>query len=155
MSELDDADLAFLRRAVELAGEAKRSGNPPFGSLLVSGGEVLAEATNTTLTDDDVSAHPELKLAVWAARSLSPEQARVTTLYTSTENCAMCSGAFVIAGLGRLVFAISGAQLRELRGPTASRSPRMAAREVLDAAAYPIVVTGPGLVEEGLAVHTA
>ena len=155
MSEPSDEDLTYLRRAVALAGEAKRSGNPPFGSLLVSDGRVLAEATNTTLADDDVSAHPELKLAVWAARSLDPEQARATTLYTSTENCAMCSGAFVIAGLGRLVFAISGEQLRELRGPTASRSPRMSARAVLEAAAYPIVVTGPALVEEGLAVHTA
>ena len=155
MNELGDDDLAFLRRAVELAGEASLSGNPPFGSLIVNGGRVLAEATNTTLTDDDVSAHPELKLAVWAARSLDPEQARATTLYTSTENCAMCAGAFVIAGLGRLVFAISGDQLRELRGPSASRSPRLLARTVLEAASYPIVVTGPALVEEGLAVHTA
>ena len=153
MTELSDHDLAFLRRAVALAGEAKASGNPPFGSLLVSGGRVLAEETTTTITDNDVSAHPELKLAVWAARSLDPEQARATTLYTSTENCAMCCGAFVLAGLGRLVFAISGEQLREVRGPEASRSPRMAARDVLGAAPYPIVVEGPGLVEEGLAVH--
>ncbi len=153
MSRLDDRDLEFLRRAIALAGEAKASGNPPFGSLLVRDGAVIAEATNTTATEDDVSAHPELKLAVWAARRLDREQAGATTLYTSTENCAMCSGAFVIAGLGRLVFAISGAQLRELRGPAASRSPRMTAEEVLASAAYPIVVDGPGLVEEGLAVH--
>ena len=66
-------DERFLRRAIELAGEARASGNPPFGSLLVADdGTVLAEERNTSLADDDITAHPELKLARWAARELGP-----------------------------------------------------------------------------------
>jgi tRNA(Arg) A34 adenosine deaminase TadA len=58
----------LLRRAIELAATARKSGNPPFGSLLAGpDGTVIAEDHNTSITDNDISAHPELKLAKWAA----------------------------------------------------------------------------------------
>jgi tRNA(Arg) A34 adenosine deaminase TadA len=105
-----------LRRAIALAAEARASGNPPFGSLLVGpDGSVLAEERNSTLTDDDISAHPELKLARWAASSLDSATAAGTTMYTSCEPCGMCSGALARSGLGQVVFALSGDQLGGLR----------------------------------------
>lgn len=113
---LDDASSALLRRAIALAVRARESGNPPFGSLLVDAtGTVLAEDTNTTETDRDVSAHPELKLARWAARHLAPEQVAEVTMYTSCEPCAMCSWAMERAGLTRVVFSLSSADLAAAR----------------------------------------
>lgn len=107
---------ALLRRAIALAAEARQAGNPPFGSLLAGpGGDVLAEERNTSLTDDDISAHPELKLARWAARHLDPETAAATTMYTSCEPCGMCTGAIARSGLGRVVFALSTEQLDALK----------------------------------------
>lgn len=107
---------AFLRRAIALAAEARRAGNPPFGSLLVGAdGAVLAEERNTSLTDDDITAHPELKLARWAARHLDPATAAATTMYTSCEPCGMCTGAIARSGLGRVVFALSTEQLDALK----------------------------------------
>jgi tRNA(Arg) A34 adenosine deaminase TadA len=112
-----------LRRAIALAAEARESGNPPFGSLLVGpDGAVLAEERNSSLTDDDITAHPELKLARWAARELDPDVARATTMYTSCEPCPMCRGAIARSGLGRVVFALSGEQLDSLR-PLGARPP--------------------------------
>lgn len=106
----------FLRHAIELAAAAREAGNPPFGSLLVGpDGTVLAEEQNSTITDGDISFHPELKLAVWAARELSPEQAAGTTMYTSCEPCGMCAGALARSGLGRVVYALSGEQLGGLK----------------------------------------
>jgi tRNA(Arg) A34 adenosine deaminase TadA len=106
----------FLRRAIALAAAAREAGNPPFGSLLVGAdGTVLAEQQNTTITDRDISFHPELKLAVWAARELSPEQAAGTTMYTSCQPCPMCTGALARSGLGRVVYALSGDQLDGLK----------------------------------------
>jgi tRNA(Arg) A34 adenosine deaminase TadA len=106
----------FLRRAIALAAAARESGNPPFGSLLVGpDGTVLVEAQNTTITDRDISYHPELKLAVWAARELTPEQAAGTTMYTSCQPCEMCSGALARSGLGGVVYALSGEQLNGLK----------------------------------------
>jgi tRNA(Arg) A34 adenosine deaminase TadA len=115
---MNESDERHLRRAIELAGAARQAGDMPFGSLLVGPtGEVLAEDRNTVLSDRDVTAHPELKLARWAGRELAAEVARGTTMYTSCEPCPMCRGAIARSGLGRIVFALSGAQLDALRPP--------------------------------------
>jgi tRNA(Arg) A34 adenosine deaminase TadA len=107
---------AHLRRAIELAAEARAAGNPPFGSLLAGpDGSVLVEERNTSLTDDDITAHPELKVARWAARQLDPATAAKTTMYTSCEPCGMCAGALARSGIGQVVFALSAAQLDGLR----------------------------------------
>jgi tRNA(Arg) A34 adenosine deaminase TadA len=115
---MNEADERHLRRAIELAAAARVAGDMPFGSLLVGpAGDVLAEDRNTVLTERDISAHPELKLARWAARELDAEAARQTTMYTSCQPCGMCAGAIARSGLGRVVFALSGEQLQELRPP--------------------------------------
>ena len=107
---------AHLRRAIELAAEARAAGNPPFGSLLAGpDGSVLVEERNTTLTEDDITAHPELKLARWAAQHLDAATAAKTTMYTSCQPCGMCAGALARSGLGQVVFALSGEQLDGLR----------------------------------------
>jgi tRNA(Arg) A34 adenosine deaminase TadA len=112
---ITDLDIDFLRRAIEIAADAVTGGDAPYGSLLVDArGEVLIEAHNTVRRDDDISAHPELKLARWAARELTPESAAQTTMYTSCQPCGMCTGAIVRSGLGRVVYALSTEQLIEL-----------------------------------------
>ncbi|MCO5972458.1 nucleoside deaminase [Actinoallomurus soli] len=109
-------DERFLRRAIELAAVATGKGDAPFGSLLVGpAGEVLAEEHNTVISDRDISAHPELKLARWAARELDPATAAATTMYTSCQPCGMCYGGIQRSGLGRVVFALSTEQLDALK----------------------------------------
>lgn len=111
-------DKRFLRRAVALAAEARAAGQAPYGSLLVGPeGEVLVEAYNTVLADRDISAHPEQKLARWAARELDPAVASNTTMYTSCQPCGMCTGAIDRSGLGRVVYALSSEQLASLQPP--------------------------------------
>lgn len=130
-------DEQFLLRAIELAVASRTAGDAPFGSLLVSSaGTVLAEEHNTVTSDNDITAHPELKLARWASRELSSDDAATTTMYTSCQPCAMCTGAIGRAGLARVVYALSAAQLDELR-PTA----------VLHA----VPMLGPALVDEARA----
>jgi tRNA(Arg) A34 adenosine deaminase TadA len=109
-------DERLLRRAVELSAEALANGNPPFGSLLAGpDGTVLAEDRNTSVTDSDITAHPELKLARWAAAELDRATAATTTMYTSCQPCGMCTGAIERSGLGRVVYALSNAQLTALK----------------------------------------
>ncbi|MFC4007999.1 nucleoside deaminase [Nonomuraea purpurea] len=108
----------LLRRAIALAAEARTGGDPPFGSLLATAdGTILAEERNSTLTDRDITAHPELKLARWAARELDPAAAATTTMYTSCQPCGMCAGAIARSGLGRVVYALSVEQLHALKPP--------------------------------------
>jgi tRNA(Arg) A34 adenosine deaminase TadA len=110
-----EQDEAFLRRAIELATQARAAGQAPYGSLLVGpDGQVLAEDHNTVLADNDISAHPEQKLARWAARELDADTAAGTTMFTSCQPCAMCTGAIDRSGLGRVVFALSNEQFADL-----------------------------------------
>jgi tRNA(Arg) A34 adenosine deaminase TadA len=113
-----EADERHLRRAIELAAAARAAGDMPFGSILVGpAGDVLVEDRNTVITGRDITAHPELKLARWAARELDAETAAQTTMYTSCQPCPMCAGAIARSGLGRVVYALSSEQLDGLRPP--------------------------------------
>ncbi|MEV4258090.1 nucleoside deaminase [Spirillospora sp. NPDC049652] len=101
----------LLRRAVEIAVQSRADGYAPYGSLLASpDGAILIEAHNTVRADRDISAHPELKLARWAARELDADTAAATTMYTSCQPCGMCTGAIDRSGLGRVVYALSSEQ---------------------------------------------
>ena len=109
------ADQALLRRAIAIAAHAISLGDAPYGSLLAGAdGAILVEAHNTVRRDNDISAHPELKLARWAAGELDPETAAQTTLYTSCQPCQMCTGGIARSGLGRVVYALSTDQLVSL-----------------------------------------
>jgi tRNA(Arg) A34 adenosine deaminase TadA len=115
-------DNALLLRAIELAAAARAGGEAPFGSLLADAdGVILAEDHNTVGSENDITAHPELKLARWAAANLDAKAAASTTMFTSTQPCGMCSGAIDQSGLGRVVYALSGEQIREFR-PAVQRS---------------------------------
>ena len=117
---MTETDERHLRRAIELAAEARAAGDMPFGSLLVGpDGDVLVEDRNTVLTGNDITAHPELKTALWASRNLDRPVAARTTMYTSTEPCPMCRGAIARSGLGRVVVALSAEQFAGLKPPGA------------------------------------
>lgn len=132
-------DERLLRRAIELATAAREAGNPPFGSLLAGpDGSVLVEERNTSVTEDDITAHPELKLARWAARELAPGAAATTTMYTSCEPCGMCAGAIERSGLGRVVFALSTGQLDALKPPAGGPGVRLEGPALLDEARVPV-----------------
>lgn len=137
-------DLAHLRRCIELARQARARGDEPFGSVLVSGdGAVLAERDNREHTEGDVTAHPEILLAAWAAKHLTPEQRAAATIYTSGESCAMCAAAQYWAGVGRLVFVMSGEHITAARGEGA-RGLALSSREVFARGiGRDIVVEGP------------
>ena len=109
---ITESDKSFLKRSVELAEKALNKGNSPFGSLLVSkDGDVLFEDHNRD-KEGDQTKHPEYEIAKWAIENLSPSDRKNAVVYTSGEHCSMCSSAHALAGLGRIVYASSSAQLK-------------------------------------------
>lgn len=112
---MDETDLRHLRRAVELARKALEAGDEPFGSVLVAAdGTVLFEGRNE-VSGGDGTRHPELAIARWAAARLPAGERAAATVYTSGEHCPMCAAAHAWAGLGRIVYASSSAQLTAWR----------------------------------------
>ena len=139
---MNQFDIDRLRRCLELAQAARAGGNQPFGSLLVDGdGTTLIELMNTA-GSGDITGHPELALASWASRNLSAEARAAATLYTSCESCAMCATAQYWAGVGRLVFALSGEQLDAI-APAGAPTLALSSREVFSRGNRPIIVDGP------------
>ena len=138
---ISETDLLHLRRCVELAGEALAGGHQPFGSVLVGGdGAVLLEARNET-GGGDQTRHPELDLVLWSVDHLDADGRAAATTYTSGEHCPMCSAAHAWMGLGRLVYAVSSAQLSGwLKEWGAAPSP---------VAALPVQQVAPGVVVDG------
>lgn len=112
---LSEQDLTHLRRCVELAREALDAGDQPFGSLLVDADGVVRREERNRAGAGDETQHPELALARWSA-SLTAEERASSTVYTSGEHCPMCAAAHGWMGLGRLVYAVSAAQLTAWRG---------------------------------------
>lgn len=136
-------ELHHLERCVELAEEALARGDRPFGSVLVSSsGERLREDSNRIKTSGEITAHPEIELARWASQNLSLEERRGATLYTSGEHCPMCAAAHVWAEIGRLVFILDAARIRELSRP-GGVSFEIDAREIVRRSSREITVIGP------------
>jgi tRNA(Arg) A34 adenosine deaminase TadA len=108
---LSEVDLEHLRRCVELARNALDNGHGPFGAILVGAdGRTLYEDHNR-VTDYDQTLHAELGLVRWTVANLAPVHRVRATVYTSCEQCPMCAAAHAWAGLGRIVYATSSAQL--------------------------------------------
>lgn len=138
---LRDEDTRWLGRCVELARAALDAGDEPFGSVLISAeGQLLFEDHNH-VAGGDATQHPEFAIARWSAQHLSPEQRAAATVYTSGEHCPMCAAAHAWVGLGRIVFAASGAQLAQwLIGWGAPLPP---------VAPLPVTAVAPHLVADG------
>ena len=108
---LSDTDLGHLRTCVTLAQEALDGGDEPFGSVLVDSTGAVRFTARNRVKNGDETRHPEFEIARWSAAHLSVGERATATVYTSGEHCPMCSAAHAWMGLGRIVYAVSSAQL--------------------------------------------
>jgi tRNA(Arg) A34 adenosine deaminase TadA len=141
---------APMERAIDLAERAGERGDGHYGSVLVRGGAVVMEAENRTNTDDDLALHPELTLARRAGSEMISAERTETVMYTSTEPCAMCATGIAYAGLGAVVYSVSGEQAAEVAGGGSGGIP---CGEVFERLGAEVTVEGGVLVAEGLDVH--
>jgi tRNA(Arg) A34 adenosine deaminase TadA len=144
-----------LHAAIELARRARENGNHPFGALLADEeGNVVLEAENTVRTDRDVTAHAETNLMRQASARFEPDFLERCTLYTSTEPCAMCSGAIYWGNVRRVVFALSQKEIRRISGGNpANMQLELTCREVFARGDHDVEVSGPHLLDKARAVH--
>ena len=107
----------LLAGAVGIARQAREHGNHPFGALLAdAAGNVLLSAENTVVTESDATGHAETNLVRLASGRFPSVELSASTLYSSAEPCAMCSGAIYWSGIGRVVYALAETDLYELTG---------------------------------------
>ncbi|MED4036023.1 nucleoside deaminase [Niallia taxi] len=113
---MTNKDELFMRKAIDLAKQARKEGNEPFGAILVKDDEIVMVGENKINTFCDPTHHAEIGLIRRYCSENNIFDLREYSLYTSCEPCVMCSGAMVWANLGRLVFSVTHDQLAEIAG---------------------------------------
>lgn len=155
---VDAVDLAHLQTCLDLAREALEDGDEPFGSILVDAdGEVrFADRNRVRVGPADATQHPELAAARWAAVHLGVGERAAATVYTSNEHCPMCAAAHGWVGLGRVVYAVSSAQLSGWLADWGAPPAPVAALPISSVAPdVPASGPAPALVDEVRALHRA
>ena len=99
-----EADIGFMRRALELAQRAQTDGEVPVGAVVVFQGRIVGEGWNHPISSADATSHAETEAIRAACKALSNYRIPGATLYVTLEPCVMCSGAILHARIGRVVF---------------------------------------------------
>jgi tRNA(adenine34) deaminase len=99
---LSDAD--YMRRALQVAAQARDLAEVPVGAVLVLGERVISEGRNCPIATHDPTAHAEIEALRAGGRALASYRLTDTTLYVTLEPCAMCAAAIVHARVRRVVF---------------------------------------------------
>ncbi|MEC9024088.1 MAG: tRNA adenosine(34) deaminase TadA [Pseudomonadota bacterium] len=105
-----EEDIMWMRHALTLADKAESSGEVPVGACVVLNGELIGEGFNTPITDNDPSAHAELRAVKEAAAAVQNYRLIDATLYVTLEPCSMCAGMLVHARVKRVVFGAKDAK---------------------------------------------
>jgi len=149
MSLDTNENVTWMSRALELAQSSVNAGNHPFGALLVADGKIVLEAENTVISEKDPTRHAELNLVSLASKTLPSEILGKATLFTSTEPCAMCSGAIYWVGLKSVVYGCPSKVLEEIAGPSLMCNSHTVFQHAID----PPKVRGPLLESEAIEQH--
>ena len=137
-------DERFMRIAIE---EARRA-DFPFGAVIVKDGRILSRGRNLGRTQRDPTAHGEMVAIRRAVLAFGGGILKGSTIYTSGEPCAMCMGAILWCGMGRVVFAASLEQLATVIDQIMITAADLAAR----AKFAPIEITGGVMADEAMAL---
>ncbi|OOZ77721.1 tRNA-specific adenosine deaminase [Solemya velum gill symbiont] len=97
----------FMRRAIELAGEAEGEGEVPVGAVVVLNEEIIGEGYNRPISTSDPTAHAEIVAMRDASSRLGNYRLTDADLYVTLEPCPMCAGAIVHARIRRVIYGAS------------------------------------------------
>jgi tRNA(adenine34) deaminase len=111
-------DLAFMRRALELAQRAQAEGEVPVGAVVVQEGRVIGEGWNRPISAADPTAHAEIQAMRAASTSVKNYRLTGATLYVTLEPCDMCQGAMFHARIARAVYGAADPKKEILKSQT-------------------------------------
>ncbi len=146
-AQTQDPDPAWrvsMARAHEMRSLAERSGDQPYGAVVLQGARIVAEAPSRVVTSRNPDAHAEREALREAARALGRKDLAGLVLVSTSRPCRLCEDAAAAAGILRMVF---GAGLTSAV-PTGSASTAL-----IDAAAQGDTMAVRRLIGSGAAIN--
>lgn len=117
-SALERDDTYYMKLAYNQAIDAWRADEVPVGAVVEYSGELIGAAHNQTASTRDPTAHAEMLALTQAAGRLGDWRLNGATLYVTKEPCPMCSGAMIMARVGRVVYGLPDPKMGCLGGAT-------------------------------------
>lgn len=88
----------LIRTCQKEAQESINAGNPPFGCVIADmNGNILIQAHNTQNTDNDPTAHAEIKALSQLGRKRGSRYLDDCVMFANAESCSMCMSAAIKA----------------------------------------------------------
>ena len=100
--------------ALNWARNALKSGQAPFGAVIVRDQEVISANHNRVGQTPDIASHAEIQAIRLACQKLETFDLSGCTLYSTCEPCPMCFGAICWSGIRRIVFGASIADAEQI-----------------------------------------
>lgn len=100
----NEADIACMREALRLAGQAAQAGEVPVGAVVVKDGVIIGRGSNAPISKHDPTAHAEIAALRDAAQNIGNYRLVGCELFVTLEPCVMCVGAMFHARIARVVF---------------------------------------------------
>jgi tRNA(adenine34) deaminase len=97
-------DEQWMAAALREARASAAADEVPIGCVIVHEGVIIGRGHNQVEALEDATAHAEILAIGAASNALGSWRLTDCTLYVTLEPCAMCSGAIILARLGRLVY---------------------------------------------------
>ena len=94
----------WMELAIQQALLAEKIDEVPVGAVLVKDDQLIAQAHNQPISNNDPTAHAEIQVLRKAGENLENYRLPNTTLYVTLEPCTMCLGAMIHARVSRVVF---------------------------------------------------
>lgn len=139
----------YIKRCYELAVSAGKKGFDTFGAVLVSDGEIIAEAENTADYEKGIFGHAEFNLVHKCANKFSDKIFENAVFYTSCAPCVRCLMAIASLGVKTVVFGVSYKSFQKLL-PFEEEVPDY--EEILSRMNVSMKLIGPIMEDEGM--HT-
>ena len=92
----------FMREALSEAQKAFEIEEVPVGAIVVKDGVIVGRGYNLIETTKDATGHAEMIAIRNAAQNLRVLRLSGCQLYVTTEPCAMCAGAIVLARIEKV-----------------------------------------------------
>jgi cytosine deaminase len=92
----------FVDAAIAEAEQGRREGGIPIGAVLIHRGRILGAGHNRRVQQGSAILHGEMDALERAGRQ-SAAVYRDSTMVTTLSPCAMCTGAILLYGIGRVI----------------------------------------------------